>query len=109
MDKKECTTYGCTKKCEPCRVKFRDEEIKRSLIHRLNRIEGQIRGINGMVAGNVFCGDIITQVMAAQAALNAFNREILTEHMKTCVMEDLRSGDKTSLNDIIKTFKKLMK
>lgn len=109
MSEEKEKEYGCTKKCEPCRRKIRDEEQRQTLIHRLNRVEGQIRGINGMIMNDVYCVDVITQVMAAQSALNAISRVLLTEHMKTCVAEELRSGNRTTVDELAKTMQKLMK
>lgn len=76
--------------CACHKIKERSEEEAKSLIHRLNRIEGQIRGIRGMVEKNVYCTDILMQVAAANAALNAFTRELLGNHIRTCVAEDIR-------------------
>ena len=75
-----------------CRHKKRSEEEYKSLIHRLNRIEGQIRGIRGMVEKDVYCADILVQVAAANSALNAFSRELLSQHVRPCVADTLRAG-----------------
>ncbi|MCH5190980.1 MAG: metal-sensing transcriptional repressor [Oscillospiraceae bacterium] len=97
-------------KCECChKTKERSEEEYKSLIHRLNRIEGQIRGIKGMVEKNAYCTDIIVQVAAANAALNAFNRELLSNHIKTCVAEDIKAGNNGTVDDLLATLQKLMK
>ena len=85
-----------------------EEELKR-LIHRLNRIEGQIRGIRGMVENNVYCTDIRVQVAAVNAALNAFNRELLSEHIRTCVADDIRAGKDETIDELLATLRKLMK
>ena len=92
-----------------CKIKERSEEEYKDLIHRLNRIEGQIRGIRGMVEKNAYCTDILTQVAAVTAALNAFNRELLAEHIKTCVASDIRSGKDETVDELIATLQKLMK
>ena len=84
------------------------EELKR-LIHRLNRIEGQIRGIRGMVENNVYCTDILVQVAAVNAALNAFNRELLSEPIRTCVADDIRAGKDETIDELLATLRKLMK
>ena len=97
-------------KCECChKTKERSEEEYKALIHRLNRIEGQIRGIKGMVEKNAYCTDIIVQVAAANAALNAFNRELLANHIKTCVAEDVKAGNNDTVDDLLATLQKLMK
>jgi len=84
------------------------EEIKR-LIHRLNRMEGQIRGIRGMVEKNAYCTDILMQVSAVSAALNAFSKEILANHIKTCVARDIRAGQDEIIDELVTTLQKLMK
>ena len=92
-----------------CRHKKRSEDEYKSLIHRLNRIEGQIRGIRGMVEKDVYCADILVQVAAANSALNAFSRELLSQHVRTCVADDLRAGSDEKLDELLKLLPKLMK
>ena len=92
-----------------CRHKKRSEEEYKSLIHRLNRIEGQIRGIRSMVEKDVYCADILVQVAAANSALNAFSRELLSQHVRTCVADDLRAGSDEKLDELLKLLPKLMK
>jgi len=84
------------------------EEYKK-LIHRLNRIEGQIRGIRGMVENDAYCPDILVQSAAAGAALNAFNKELLASHIRTCVVEDIRDGKDEVIDELVATLQKLMK
>lgn len=91
------------------KTKHRSEEEHKALINRLNRIEGQIRGIKGMVENDAYCTDIITQVAAANAALNAFNKELLSTHIKTCVADDIKAGKTETVDDLLKTLQKLMK
>ena len=91
------------------RTKERNEEERRGLIHRLNRMEGQIRGIRGMVEQNAYCPDILTQVAAVTAAMNAFSRELLAEHIRTCVVRDIREGEDGTVEELVNTLKKLMK
>ena len=92
-----------------CRHKKRSEEEYKSLIHRLNRIEGQIRGIRGMVENDAYCPDILVQSAAAGAALNAFNKELLASHIRTCVVEDIRGGKDEVIDELVATLQKLMK
>ena len=87
----------------------RSEEQRKKLIHRLNRIEGQIRGIRGMVERDSYCTDILTQSAAVQAALNAFNRELIAAHLHTCVARDLREGKDEVIDELVLTLQKLMK
>ena len=87
----------------------RSEEQRKKLIHRLNRIEGQIRGIRGMVERDSYCTDILTQSAAVQAALDAFNRELIAAHLHTCVARDLREGKDEVIDELVLTLQKLMK
>ena len=100
MDQQDC---GCHK------IKERTETEYKSLIHRLNRIEGQIRGIRGMVEKSAYCPDILLQVAAANAALHAFSRELLENHIKTCVVRDIRMGRDETVDELVTTLRKLMK
>ncbi|MCI5597149.1 MAG: metal-sensing transcriptional repressor [Lachnospiraceae bacterium] len=93
--------------CE--RTKERTPEEYKKLIHRLNRIEGQIRGIKGMVERNAYCPDILIQVAAANAALNAFNKELLTSHIRTCVVQDVLDGKDEKIEELVTILPKLMK
>ena len=98
--------------CENCysnKTKIRTEEEYKRLMHRLNRIEGQIRGIKGMLEKNAYCTDILVQVSAVNAALNSFNRELLADHIKTCVAEDIRNGKDDTIDDLVATLQKLMR
>ena len=93
-----------------CRkTKVRSEEEYRALTNRLNRVEGQIRGIKKMVEENAYCTDILIQVSAVQAALNAFNRELLSNHIHTCVANDIRNGKDETIDELVALLQKLMK
>lgn len=89
--------------------KHRNDKEYRDLIHRLNRIEGQVRGIRGMVEQERYCVDIITQVSAVTSALNAFNKSLLSQHIKTCVADNIREGNDDVVDELCETLKKLMK
>ncbi|MGN0530462.1 MAG: metal-sensing transcriptional repressor [Eubacterium sp.] len=93
--------------CNKSKVRTQDEQ--KALINRLSRIEGQIRGIKGMVEKDAYCTDIITQVAAATAALNSFNKELLSTHIKTCVADDIKAGKTETVDDLLSTLQKLMK
>ena len=97
------------KECCKCKKKQRSEEEYKALINRLNRIEGQIRGIKKMVETDAYCTDILVQVSAINAALNAFNRELLANHIHTCVAEDIRNGKNETIDELVATLQKLMK
>lgn len=100
-DKEIC---GC---CE--KTTARTEEERKKLIHRLNRIEGQIRGIRGMVEKDAYCADILMQSAAVNAAVNAFNKELLAHHIKGCVARDIREGKDEVIDELVATLQKLMK
>ena len=91
------------------KTKHRSEEEYKTLINRLSRIEGQVRGVRKMVESDAYCVDILTQVSAIQAALNAFNRELLSNHIRTCVMDDIRNGNDEIVDELVQTLQKLMK
>lgn len=95
--------------CACHKFKERPEKESKQLINRLSRIEGQIRGIRGMVEKNVYCTDILMQVAAANAALNAFTRELLGNHIRTCVADDIRNGKDETIDELVQTLQKLMK
>ena len=88
---------------------IRSEEERRKLIHRLNRIEGQIRGIRGMIEYDAYCTDILTQSAAVSAAIGSFNKELLGNHIKGCVLRDIRAGQEESLDELLDVLKKLMR
>lgn len=87
----------------------RNEDEKKKLIHRLNRIEGQIRGIRGMVEKDAYCTDILVQAQAVNAAVNAFNKELLANHVRGCVVRDIRDGHDEVIDELVTTLQKLMK
>lgn len=104
MDDEKKTCCGCSQ-----RKKERTPEEYKRLIHRLNRIEGQIRGIRAMVENGAYCPDILVQSAAVNAAVNAFNKELLASHIRTCVARDIRAGDDGVIDELVHTLQKLMK
>lgn len=90
-------------------TKHRDEDELRTLTNRLSRIEGQVRGVKKMLEDEAYCTDVLTQVSAIQAALNAFNKELLAKHIKSCVVADIRAGNLDVVDDLVATIQKLMK
>lgn len=89
--------------------KIRDCEELKSLTNRLNRIEGQVRGVKNMLESNAYCPDILVQVSAITAALNAFNKELLKNHIKSCVVTDIKEGKIEIVDELVLTLQKLMK
>ncbi len=101
QDKKE--------ECFCHKTKERSPQEYKDLIHRLNRIEGQIRGIKNMVEKDIYCTDILTQVAAANAALNSFTGVLLANHIRTCVANDIRDGRDETIDELVLLLQKLMK
>lgn len=99
----EHATCVCTRKKE------RGQEEKKQLMNRLSRMEGQIRGIRTMVEKDAYCPDILTQASAVSAAINAFAKALLSEHIRTCVAEDVRKGNDETLDELMNTLQKWMK
>jgi len=104
MDEQRAGGCGCCHK-----TKTRSEAEYKSLVHRLNRIEGQIRGIRKMVEKSAYCPDILVQSAAATAAIQAFNRELLNSHIRSCVATDLRAGKDETVDELVGLLQKLMK
>ena len=103
MEHKDCC------QCEHCqKTKERSPEEYRSLMNRLKRIEGQVRGIQSMLEKNAYCTDILTQVAAVNAALNSFNKVLLADHIRTCVADNIREGNDEVIDELMGTLKKLM-
>ncbi|MBP3938453.1 MAG: metal-sensing transcriptional repressor [Clostridia bacterium] len=97
------------KNCCSNKTKERSAQEYKKLVNRLSRIEGQIRGIKGMVENDAYCTDILIQVSAVNAALNAFNKELLASHIKSCVAEDIRNGKDETVDELVTVLQKLMK
>ena len=94
--------------CE-CRHKHRDPKEEKDMINRLNRIEGQIRGIKTMVQDERYCTDILVQVSAVQSALNSFASKLLSNHIKSCVVQEIESGNgEEAVNELCDTIKKML-
>ncbi len=89
--------------------KKRSEKEHKDLLNRLSRVEGQIRGISRMVEEDAYCTDILMQVSAANAALNSFSKVLLSEHIRTCVADDIRQGKDDTIEELVATLQKLMK
>ncbi len=95
--------------CCGAKTTQRTEEEQKKLIHRLNRLEGQIRGIRGMVERNAYCNDILIQSAAVSAAINAFNKDLIADHIRRCVVRDIRNGKDEIVDELTATLQKLMK
>lgn len=100
MEEKNCCCH---------KTKERTEKEYKDLMNRLSRIEGQVRGVKGMLARDAYCVDILTQVAAINAALNSFNKVLLANHIRTCVADDIRAGKDETVDELVATLQKLMK
>ncbi|MBQ9303919.1 DNA-binding transcriptional regulator, FrmR family [Butyrivibrio sp. Su6] len=102
---------ACPKCCSETsgKTKVREEKEYKDLINRLKRIEGQIRGIEGMVENDSYCTDILTQVAAANKALNSFAKVLLSNHIKTCVTDDIRAGKDETVDELLDVLQKMMR
>lgn len=111
MAKKTNQTEESNNTCPYCsgKHKERDEKEFKDLMNRLKRIEGQVRGVEGMIENNAYCTDILIQVSAITSALNSFNKVLLANHMKTCVADNIRAGNDDVIDEFVATLQKLMK
>ncbi|MFC5405938.1 metal-sensitive transcriptional regulator [Cohnella soli] len=105
-----CDSTGTgTGEVEAARQSHHSDKMKSNLISRLNRIEGQIRGIKGLIDKDTYCDDVLNQIAAAQSALNSVGRLLLEGHMKSCVIDRIQSGDQAVIDELLVTVNKLMK
>ena len=104
MEEHSCCCCGGTEK-----TTMRTEEEKRKLLNRLKRIEGQVRGLQAMIERDAYCYDILTQSSAVNAAMNAFNKEILARHIEGCVARDIREGKDETIDELVTVLQKLMR
>lgn len=101
---------SCNKECCFCEKNtHRTDEEKKKLINRLNRIEGQVRGIRGMIEKDAYCADVLVQSAAVNAAINSFNKDLLSRHIHSCVVRDIKNGDEEVIDELMKLISKLMK
>jgi CsoR family transcriptional regulator, copper-sensing transcriptional repressor len=91
------------------RTSHHSDKTIRELMNRMNRIEGQIRGIKGMIERHTYCDDVLNQIASAQSALNGVSKLLLEKHMKSCVLEQLHAGDEQVVDEVLKTIFKMMK
>ena len=105
----DCCAQAETEPAACCRHKDRTPAEHKALLNRLSRIEGQVRGIHAMLDKDVYCADILVQVAAVNAALNGFSKELLSQHVRTCVADDLRAGGTQKLDELLQLLPRLMK
>ncbi len=97
------------KKCCHQKKTERSGEQRRKLLNRLRRIEGQVRGLQTMIENDAYCNDILIQSSAVNAAMNAFNKELLSNHIHTCVLRDIKDGKDEVVDELVATIQKLMR
>ncbi|ETT42320.1 metal-sensitive transcriptional regulator [Paenibacillus sp. FSL H7-0942] len=102
-----CHTEGSDGK--HVRKSHHSQEMKSNLVSRLNRVEGQIRGIKGLIEKDTYCDDVLTQIAAAQSALNSVGKLLLEGHMKSCIVERIQAGEHEVVDELLVTMRKLMK
>lgn len=98
----------CTE-CGHAQVTVRSEKAKKDLIARLNRIEGQVRGIKGMIEKDVYCDDILNQITAVHSAMNSVSKLILGNHMKSCLVTRIQAGEFDVVDELLYTIEKMLK
>ena len=115
MDTLEPADFNMNEQPEDCcsnhseRKSHHSEKTKKNLVNRLNRIEGQIRGVKGLIEKDTYCDDVITQIAAIQAALNGVSKILLEGHLKSCVLERIQEGDLEVLDEFLVTIQRTMK
>ncbi|MCM2533031.1 metal-sensitive transcriptional regulator [Neobacillus pocheonensis] len=109
VSNQELKDESCCTDEENHRKSHHSDKVKGNLITRLNRIEGQVRGLKGLIEKDTYCDDVITQISATQSALNSVAKILLEGHMKSCVVGRIQEGDLEVLDEVLVTIQKLMK
>lgn len=102
--KSHCPTGECTE-----RMTAREQKLKSGLLTRLNRVEGQVRGIKGMIEKDCYCDDVLNQISAAQAALDSVSKLVLENHIRGCLVKKIRAGEDDIVDELLVTIGKLLK
>ncbi|WP_135550062.1 metal-sensitive transcriptional regulator [Paenibacillus cymbidii] len=105
----ETEQQACDHQSSSVRKSHHSEKTKLQLIQRLNRIEGQVRGVKGLIEKDTYCDDVLNQIASIQSALNGLGKQLLEHHLKSCVVERIEEGDHDVLNELLVTVSKLMK
>jgi len=109
MEHKDLDSQDCCHTDDSERKSHHSDKVKNNLISRLNRIEGQIRGVKGLIEKDTYCDDVLNQIAAVQSALNSVGRLLLEGHLKSCVIERIQEGDHEVIDELLVTVNKLMK
>ncbi|MCP3773519.1 metal-sensitive transcriptional regulator [Paenibacillus sp. MZ04-78.2] len=105
----EHESESCCSTAEPGRKSHHSDKVKNSLLNRLNRIEGQVRGLKGLIERDTYCDDVLNQISSVQSALNGVGKLLLEYHLKSCVIERIQEGDSEVLTELMITMNKLIK
>ncbi len=108
MDRNDTVVHGCHSGVCNTRMTSRDQKLKAGIVTRLNRAEGQIRGIKGMIEKDVYCDEVLTQIAAIQSALNSIGKLVLGNHIKGCLLEKIRSGENEVVDELLVTMSRLL-
>ncbi|AEF93284.1 protein of unknown function DUF156 [Desulfotomaculum nigrificans CO-1-SRB] len=109
MDEIKQSSCGCMNNAKNERLSHHDDKTIKELTNRINRIEGQLRGIKGMIERHVYCDDILNQIASVNSALHGVAKLLLERHMKSCVKEQLQAGDEQVVDEVIKTIFRMMR
>ncbi|WP_028778002.1 metal-sensitive transcriptional regulator [Shimazuella kribbensis] len=111
MDTQENTNVTSSESCHAGdeRKSHHSDKVKKNLINRLNRIEGQVRGVKGLIEKDTYCDDVLNQIASIQSALNGVGKLLLEQHMKSCVVDRFQDGDKEVIDELLITMSKLIK
>ncbi|MFC4306666.1 metal-sensitive transcriptional regulator [Cohnella boryungensis] len=109
MDNTEQQVPSCGHQSTTERKSHHSDKTKLNLIQRLNRIEGQVRGVKGMIERDTYCDDVLNQIASIQSALNGLGKQLLEHHLKSCVVERIEEGDHEVLDELLTTVSKLIK
>lgn len=90
------------------KITLREEKLKSNLVTRLNRIEGQVRGIKGMIEKDAYCNDILVQISAAQAALDSVSKLVLENHIRGCLVKKIQAGEDEIIDELLVTIGKML-
>lgn len=99
---------SCAQACPHVKHTPRSAELKQDVARRINRAVGQLNGIRAMVEEDRYCGDVLTQLAAVESAVKAISREVMRDHLETCVVERIREGDTEVTDEVMQLFKKFM-
>ncbi|MEL7656074.1 MAG: metal-sensitive transcriptional regulator [Bacillota bacterium] len=108
QNKENNQCHSCCTPNDDGKITIREQNLKDNLIKRLNRAEGQIRGIKGMIEKDVYCNDVLIQISAVQSALDSVSKLVLENHIRGCLVEKIQAGDETIVDELLVTIGKIL-